>query len=106
MVSKRGTYREGCHRKGINIALFRRAEPIGARVARRETFWGHMSESFRLMEPQCGTFDRNCKVSETRLTVPSDQDVVLDVLSIGVGVHSIVHLPTGLMLPCITPADL
>ena len=34
---------------------------------------------------------RDCKVCETRLTVPSDQDVVLDMLSISVRVHSIIH---------------
>ena len=42
----------------------------------------------------------DCKVSETRLTVPSNQDIVLDGQSISVGVRSILRLPTGLMLPC------
>ena len=43
------------------------------------------------------------KVSETRLTVPSNQDVVLDGQSISVGVRSILRLPTGQMLPCKIP---
>ena len=43
---------------------------------------------------------RDRKVSEAGLTVPSNQDVVLDTPSISVGVYSIPHLPTGLILPC------
>ena len=55
------------------------------------TFRGHVSEGFLLMEPICVLYERprDRKVSETRLTVLSDQDVVLDALSIGMRVCSI-----------------
>jgi len=45
---------------------------------------------------------RDRKVSETRLTVPSNQDVVLDTPSISVQVHLIRHF-AGQILPCKIP---
>jgi len=47
---------------------------------------------------------RDRKVTEMRLTVLSDQDVVLDALRpLAYGFVQSVILPTGLMLPCKIP---
>ena len=40
------------------------------------------------------------KVSETRLTVLSDQDIVLNALTISVRLAQSFLSPTGLILPC------
>jgi len=54
-----------------------------------DTFRGRISNSFGLVVPGHVPHERprNCKVSETRLTVSGNQDVVLGDLSISVGVH-------------------
>jgi len=54
-----------------------------------DTFRGHIAKSFLLIAlgfvPR--RYPHDCKVSETGLTVLSDQDVALDGLSISVRVH-------------------
>jgi hypothetical protein len=100
MAHKRGTYLEGSHRKGINITRSRRA--IGHRRGTdtlRETFRGHIS---RLMVIVHGRYECACdpKVSKIRLTIPSNQDVALDVPSVSVRDYSFLRLPTGAMASC------
>jgi len=58
-----------------------------------DTFRGHVSESLCLIVAYLAVYERprDRKVSETRMTVPSNQDVVLDGLSISVGIRSILH---------------
>ena len=62
----------------------------------RETFWGHIPKSFQLMVVVRETSEcaRDSKVSETCLSVPSNQDVALDILSVNGGLaRTFVCLP-------------
>jgi len=91
LVSKRSAYRERSHRKGVNIALFRRDSHHWVDVT-QNTFRGHVSKSFWLVGG-CEPFKRprDCEVSETRLTILSYQDVFLDEQKISVRVCSILQ---------------
>jgi len=57
------------------------------------TFRGHVAKGFWLIVPESAPrrHPRDRKVSETRLTILGDQDVVLDTLSISMRVNSILH---------------
>ena len=72
MVHDGGTYREGSHSKGVNIALHE-AFP-------QKPFWSHIPDGFQLgVVPWIFEHARETKVSEACLAIPGDQDVVLGV---------------------------
>ena len=84
MIHSGGTYLEGCHRKGVNVALFRGvADDIPSKLLQKK-LWGHIPKSSQLMVVGHDASERahDPKVSETRLTVPGDQDVALDTATV------------------------
>jgi len=94
MFSKRGTHHEGRHCEGVNITLFYRPAHHEVSLDTIETFRGQTSNSLwlvvRLVALVGQPHDR--KVSETSPTISGNQDVVLDEVSISIGVHPTLHL--------------
>ena len=105
MVHNRGTYREGGHREGVDVTLPRRASYLRQNGNPRKAFWGHIFNTSLLEGILQVTSERGCdpEVPETRLAIPSNENVALDAPGSACGLTRFPVLPTGVILPCKIP---